>query len=70
MTFLKMLVTALGQVLSWRGGHQARLYIETRFRQAGYDDDSIDAAREAVTLLVSALITALIAQILRLLNTP
>ncbi|HHR5551434.1 TPA: hypothetical protein ACS614_001518 [Klebsiella aerogenes] len=69
MTFLKMLVTALGQVLSWCGGHQARLYIETRFRQAGYDDDSIDVARDAVTLLVSALITALMAQILHLLDT-
>ncbi|EMG4013477.1 hypothetical protein V4308_003701 [Klebsiella pneumoniae] len=70
MTFLKMLMTALGQALSWYGGYQARLYIETHFRQAGYDDDSIDAARDAVTMLVSALITALIAQILRLLNTP
>ncbi|ELW9546141.1 TPA: hypothetical protein ACV5EY_004148 [Klebsiella aerogenes] len=67
MTFLKMLVTALGQALAWCGGHQARLYIETCFRQAGYDDDRIDVAREAVTLLVSALITALMAQILRLL---
>ncbi|MGG8135420.1 hypothetical protein PGO54_15210 [Klebsiella aerogenes] len=68
MTFLKMLVTALGHALAWCGGHQARLYIETCFRQAGYDDDRIDAAREAVTLLVSALITALMAQILRLLD--
>ncbi|HBR3681413.1 TPA: hypothetical protein L9T08_005037 [Klebsiella pneumoniae] len=68
MTFLKMLVTALGQALSWCGGHQARLDIETQFRQAGYDDDSIDAAREAVTLLVTALITALMAQILRILD--
>ena len=69
MIFLKMLVTALGQVLTWYGGHQARQYIEIRFRQAGYDDDSIDAAREAVTLLVSALITALMAQILKILDT-
>ncbi|EMJ5422065.1 hypothetical protein RFI10_003623 [Klebsiella aerogenes] len=68
MTFLKMLVTALGQALTWCGGYQARLYIEACFRQAGYDDDRIDAAREAVTLLVSALITALMAQILRLLD--
>ena len=59
MPFLKMLITALGQVLTWCGGHQARQYIEIRFRQAGYDDDSIDAAREAVTLLVNALIAAL-----------
>ncbi len=69
MTFLKMLVTALGQALSWCGGHQARLYIEIQFRQAGYDDDSIDAAREAVTLLVTELITALMAQILKILDT-
>ncbi|EPB4340557.1 hypothetical protein QNZ44_004645 [Enterobacter kobei] len=68
MTFLKMLVTALGQALTWCGGHQARQYIEIRFRHAGYDDDSIDAAREAVTLLVSALITALMTQILQLLD--
>ncbi|HII4325748.1 TPA: hypothetical protein ACY4PY_001945 [Enterobacter cloacae] len=68
MTFLKMLMTALGQVLTWCGGHQARQYIEIRFRQAGYDDESIDAAREAVTLLVSALITALMTQILQLLD--
>ncbi|HBT3176781.1 TPA: hypothetical protein MBF38_004778 [Klebsiella aerogenes] len=69
MTFLKMLVTALGQVLTWCGGHQVRQFIEIRFRQAGYDDDSIDAAREAVTLLVTALITALVAQILKILDT-
>ncbi|MBZ7216162.1 hypothetical protein FMK62_24510 [Klebsiella grimontii] len=68
MTFLKMLVTALGQVLTWCGGHQARQYIEIRFRQEGYDDSSIDAAREAVTLLVTALITTLMAQILRILD--
>lgn len=69
MTFLKMLVTALGQILIWCGTHQARQYIEIRFRQAGYADDSIDAAREAVTLLVTALITALMAQILKILDT-
>lgn len=68
MTFLKMLVTALGQVLTWCGGQQARQFIEIRFRQTGHDDDSIDAAREAVTLLVTALITALMAQILRILD--
>lgn len=69
MPFLKMLITALGQVLTWCGGHQARQYIEIRFRQAGYDDDSIDAAREAVTLLVNALIAALMAKILKILDT-
>lgn len=69
MTFLKMLVTALSQVLTWCGGHQARQYIEIRFRQAGYDNDSIDTAREAVTLLITALITALMAQILKILDT-
>lgn len=68
MTFLKMLVTALGQVLTWYGGHQARQYIETRFRQAGFDDSSIDTAREAVTLLVTAIITTLMVQILRILD--
>jgi hypothetical protein len=68
MIFLKMLVTALGQVLTWCGGQQARQFIEICFRQAGHDDDSIDAAREAVTLLVTALITTLMAQILRILD--
>ena len=69
MPFLKILITALGQVLTWCGGHQARQYIEIRFRQAGYDDSSIDTAREAVTLLVTALITALMAQILKIMDT-
>ena len=69
MTFLKMLVTALSQALTWCGGHHARQYIEIRFRQAGYDDDCIDTAREAVTLLVTALITALMTQILKILDT-
>ena len=68
MIFLKMLVAALGQVLTWCGGQQARQFIEIRFRQAGHDNDSIDVAREAVTLLVTALITALMAQILRILD--
>lgn len=68
MPFLKMLITALGQVLTWCGGHQARQFIEIRLRQAGYDDSSIDTAREAVTLLVTALITALMTQILQLLD--
>ncbi|HCH7897231.1 hypothetical protein [Raoultella ornithinolytica] len=68
MTFLKMLVTALAQMLTWCGGQHARQFIEIRFRQAGYGDDAIDAAREAVTLLVTALITALMAQILRILD--
>ena len=45
MPFLKILITALGQVLTWCGGHQARQYIEIRFRQAGYDDSSIDTER-------------------------
>jgi len=67
MIILKMLVTALGQELSWWGSHRARQFIEFRFRQAGCDDDDLNAAREAVTLLVTALVTALIAQILRLL---
>lgn len=68
MTFLKMFVTAMAQVLTWCGGHQARQYIEICFRQAGYDDSSIDTAREAVTQLVTALITALMAQILTILD--
>lgn len=69
MTFLKMLVTALGQVLTWCGGQHARQFIEIRFRQAGFDDDAIDAAREAVTLLVNTLITVLMAQILHILDS-
>lgn len=68
MTILKMLVTALGQVLSWWTSHHARQFIEFHFRQAGYDDDDLDTAREAVTLLVTALVTALMTQILRLLD--
>jgi len=69
MSFLKMLITALGQVLTWCGGHQARQFIELYLRKAGYDDDIIDAAREAVTPMVTALITALMAQILQILDT-
>ncbi len=68
MTFLKMLVTAMSQVLTWCCGHQARQFIEIRLRQAGYDDSSIDTAREAVTLLITALITALMARILKILD--
>lgn len=69
MTFLKMLITALGQVLTWCGGHQARQFIELHLRKTGYNDDIIHAAREAVTLMVTALITALMGHILRVLDS-
>ena len=68
MPFLKMLITALGQVLNWCGAHQARQFIEIRLRQAGYDDSFIDIAREAVTLLVTELMMTLVAWILQILD--
>lgn len=70
MAFLKMLITALGQVLTWCGGHQARQFIELHLRKTGYNDDVIDAAREAVTLMVAALITALMTRIFQLIDVP
>lgn len=68
MSFLKMLLTALGQVLNWCGAHQARQFIEICLRRAGYDDCFIDVAREAVTLLITELIMVLTARILQILD--
>ena len=69
MPFLKMFITALGQVLNWCGAHQARQFIEIRLRQGGYDDNFIDIARDEVTLLVAELMTALMTWILRFLDS-
>ncbi|WPU21961.1 hypothetical protein RI049_18190 [Cedecea neteri] len=70
MTFLKMLITAMGQVLTWCGGHQARQFMELHLRKTGYNDDVIAAAREAVTLMVAALVTALMTRIFQLMDAP
>lgn len=67
MTFLRMLVTALGQALMWSASHQAQLFVEAQFRQMGHDEESINTAREAVRLLVIAIISGLMSQILHLL---
>lgn len=67
MTFLKMLITALGQALMWSASHQAQLFVEVQFRQMGHDEESINTAREAVSLLVITIISGMISQILRLL---
>lgn len=68
MSFLKMLITALGKVLNGYGAHQAQQFIEIHFRHAGYDDDYINIAREAVTVFFTELITALMTRILRILG--
>ncbi|EFE51635.1 hypothetical protein PROVRETT_09763 [Providencia rettgeri DSM 1131] len=68
MSFLKMLITALGKVLNGYGARQAQQFIEIHFRQAGYDDDYINIAREAVTVFFTELITALMTRILRILD--
>lgn len=69
MSFLKMLITGLGQVINGYGARQAQQFIETHFRQAGYDDDYINIAREAVTVFFTELITALMTRILRILDS-
>ncbi|MEX6157461.1 hypothetical protein [Providencia manganoxydans] len=68
MSFLKMLITALGKVLNGYGARQAQQFIETHFRHAGYDDDYINIVREAIAVFFTELITALMTRILRILD--
>ncbi|MHA7844748.1 hypothetical protein [Serratia sp. D1N4] len=68
MTFLKILVTTLGQVLNWCASNRAQQFVETQFRLAGYDEDDIATAREAVSLLTAAFITALMNLTLQILS--
>ena len=69
MTLLKILVSALGQVLTWCASSRAQQFVEDQFRAEGYDEDSIYIARQAATLLAGALITALMEQILQIITT-
>ncbi|TXE37259.1 hypothetical protein FOT62_00720 [Serratia marcescens] len=69
MTLLKMVLNALRQVLTWCVSSRAQQFVEDHFREAGYDEDSIDIARQAATLLAGALIAALMEQILQLTTT-
>lgn len=38
MSFLKMLITALGKALNGYGARQAQQFIEIHLRHAGFDD--------------------------------
>ncbi|EAA2596502.1 hypothetical protein DNM18_24605 [Salmonella enterica subsp. enterica] len=69
MTLLKIVLNALHQVLTWCASSRAQQFVEDHFREEGYDEDSIDIARQTAALLAGALITALMAQILRLIAT-
>ncbi|EMJ5970531.1 TPA: hypothetical protein SMP74_002967 [Proteus mirabilis] len=69
MSFLKMLITALGKALNGYGARQAQQFIEIHLRHAGYDDDYINIAREAVAVFFTELITALMTRILRILDS-
>ncbi len=66
MTLLKIVLNALRQVLTWCASSRAQQFVEDHFREEGYDEDSIDIARQAATLLAGALITALMEQVLQL----
>ncbi|MEI9746073.1 hypothetical protein [Enterobacter ludwigii] len=69
MTLLKILVAALGQMLTWCVSSRAQQFVEDHFREEGYDEDSIYIARQAATLLAGALIAALMEQILQIIAT-
>ncbi|MFZ5001150.1 hypothetical protein ACOY5P_17405 [Enterobacter asburiae] len=69
MTLLKIVLNALRQVLTWCASSRAQQFVEDHFREEGYDEGSIYIARQAVTLLAGALITALMEQILLLITT-
>lgn len=69
MTLLKILVAALGQVLTWCASNRAQQFVEDHFRSEGHDEDSIYIARQTATLLAGALIAALMEQILQLIAT-
>lgn len=64
MTLLKILVSALGRMLTWCASSRAQQFVEDHFREEGCDEDSIYIARQAAILLSGALITALMEQIL------
>lgn len=69
MTLLKMMLSALRQVLTWCTNNRAQQFVEDHFREEGYDEDSIYIARQAATLLAGALVAALMEQILQLIAT-
>jgi hypothetical protein len=69
MTLLKILLATLGRALTWCASSRAQQFVEDHFREEGYDEDSIDIARQTAALLASALITALMTQILLLITT-
>ncbi|EKN5095015.1 hypothetical protein AAY84_13695 [Serratia marcescens] len=70
MTLLNILASALGQILTWCASNRAQQFVEDHFRDEGYDEDSIDIARQTATLLAGALIMALMEPILQLIATP
>lgn len=70
MTLLNILVSALGRILTWCASNRAQQFVEDHFRGEGYDEDSIDIARQTATLLAGALIMALMEPILQLIATP
>lgn len=53
----------------WCASSRAQQFVEDHFREEGYDEDSIDIARQAAPLLAGALITALMEQVLQLIAT-
>ncbi|QDX98807.1 hypothetical protein EGD00_19780 [Pectobacterium carotovorum subsp. carotovorum] len=65
MAFVKMLVTALGNVVAWCSSIQAQRFVTERFQQAGCSEEEIEAAREAAFLLMSVLTGAVMDFILR-----
>ena len=69
MTLLKMVLSALRQVLTRSASSRAQQFVEDHFREEGYDEDSIYIARQAATLLAGALIAALMEQIQQIITT-
>ncbi|CAM4130142.1 MULTISPECIES: hypothetical protein [Lelliottia] len=64
-----MVLNALRQMLTQGASSRAQQFVEGHFREEGYDEDSIDIARQAATLLAGALITALMELVLQLIAT-
>ena len=65
MSLLKMLIAALGKVITWYSSVQAQDFVAEHLRQAGYNDEEVEAAREAAFLLVDAITTTIMNFILR-----
>ncbi|MDY4388729.1 hypothetical protein [Pectobacterium aroidearum] len=65
MSLLKMLIAALGKVITWYSSAQAQDFVAEHLRQAGYNDEEVEAAREAAFLLVGAITTTIMNFILR-----